>query len=41
MVNDKQVASVSKVGLPTEGIAGLRVNHNLHVKASPISIMPQ
>jgi hypothetical protein len=41
MVNGKQVASVSKVGLPTEGIAGLRVNHNLHVKASPISITPQ
>jgi len=41
MVNGKQVASVSKVGLLTEGIAGLRVNHNLHVKASPASITPQ
>jgi len=41
MVNGKQVASVSKVGLPTEGIAGLRVNHNLHVKASPVSISSQ
>jgi len=37
-VNGKQVASVSKVGLPTDGIAGVRVNHNLHVKVSPISI---
>ena len=41
MVNGKQVASVSKVGLPTDGIAGLRVNHNLHLKASPVSITPQ
>lgn len=41
MVNGKPVASVSKVGLPTDGIAGLRVNHNLHVKASPVSITPQ
>jgi hypothetical protein len=38
MVNGKQVASVSKVGLPTDGIAGLRINHNLHVKTSPISV---
>jgi hypothetical protein len=41
MVNGKQAASVSKVGLPTDGIAGLRVNHNLHVKASPVTITPQ
>ncbi|MDP9176906.1 MAG: hypothetical protein M3O61_04425 [Gemmatimonadota bacterium] len=41
MVNGKQVASVSKVGLPTDGIAGLRVNHNLHLKASPVTITPQ
>lgn len=38
MVNGKQVASVSKVGLPTDGIAGLRVNHNLHVRTTPVSI---
>jgi len=37
-VNGKEVASVSKVGLPTDGIAGLRVNHNLHVKVSPVSV---
>jgi len=37
-VNGKQVASVSKAGLPTDGIAGLRINHNLHVKASPITV---
>ncbi len=38
LVNGKQVASVSKVGLPTDGVAGLRINHNLHVKAGPVSI---
>lgn len=37
-VNGKQVASVSKVGLPTDGVVGIRVNHNLHVKISPITI---
>ena len=41
MVNGKQVASVSKVGLPTDGIAGLRINHNLHVTVSPVSITAQ
>jgi hypothetical protein len=38
LVNGKQVASVSKVGLPTDGIAGLRINHNLHVRISPVSV---
>jgi hypothetical protein len=38
MVNGKQAASVSKAGLPTDGIAGLRINHNLHVKATPVAI---
>jgi hypothetical protein len=37
-VNGKQAASVSKAGLPTDGIAGLRINHNLRVKVSPVSI---
>lgn len=37
-VNGKQVASVSKAGLPTDGIVGVRVNHNLHVKVSPVTI---
>lgn len=37
-VNGKQVASVSKAGLPTDGPAGVRVNHNLHVKISPVTI---
>ena len=38
MVNGKQVAAASKAGLPTDGIAGLRINHNLHVKAMPVVI---
>ena len=38
MVNGKQAASVSKAGVPTDGIAGLRINHNLHLKVSPVSI---
>lgn len=38
-VNGKQVASVSKVGLPTDGIAGVRINHNLHVHVSPVRII--
>jgi hypothetical protein len=38
MVNGKQAASVSKAGLPTDGIAGLRINHNLHIKATPVTI---
>ena len=37
-VNGKQVASVSKAGLPTDGIVGLRINHNLRVRVSPVSI---
>ncbi len=37
-VNGKQVASVSKVGLPTDGVVGIRVNHNLHLKVSPVTI---
>ncbi|MEO5590231.1 MAG: hypothetical protein ABIS03_11645 [Gemmatimonadaceae bacterium] len=38
MINGTQVASVSKAGLPTEGIAGIRINHNLHVKVTPVTI---
>lgn len=37
-VNGKEVASVSKAGLPTDGTAGLRINHNLHVKVTPVSV---
>ncbi|HEX2724145.1 MAG TPA: hypothetical protein VHM24_14600 [Gemmatimonadaceae bacterium] len=37
-VNGKQVGSVSKAGLPTDGVAGLRINHNLHVRVTPVAI---
>src|SRR5687768_295718 len=40
-VNGKQVASVSKAGLPTDGIAGLRINHNLNLRVSPVTIAKQ
>jgi hypothetical protein len=38
LVNDKQVAAVKAGTVPTDGVAGLRVNHNLHVLTSPVSI---
>lgn len=34
-VNDRQAAAVPSAGLPTNGVFGLRVNHNLHVRATP------
>jgi hypothetical protein len=37
-VNGRQVAAARKAGLPTDGVAGLRINHNLHVNATPVSI---
>ena len=37
-VNGKQAASASKAGLPTDGVAGLRINHNLHVKVTPVTV---
>jgi hypothetical protein len=38
LVNDKQVAAVKAGTVPTTGVAGLRINHNLHVLTSPVSI---
>ena len=37
-VNDKPVATVAKATVPTDGIAGLRINHNLHVATGPIEV---
>lgn len=37
-VNDEPVATVAKAGLPTDGVAGLRINHNLHVATGPVVI---
>jgi len=38
LVNDKQVAAVKAGTVSTNGVAGLRINHNLHVLTSPVSI---
>ena len=38
MVNGKTVGAAPKSALPTDGIAGLRINHNLHVAVSPVAI---
>jgi len=38
LVNDKLVDAVPRSKLPTEGVAGLRINHNLHVLVTPVKI---
>jgi len=38
LVNDKLVAAVPRSQLPSAGIAGLRINHNLHLLVSPVSV---
>lgn len=38
LVNDKQVAAVAKAAVPTDGVAGLRINHNLHLGVTPVTI---
>ena len=38
VVNDKLVAATPKSGFPAVGIAGIRVNHNLHVTVTPLEI---
>jgi hypothetical protein len=38
LINDKQVAVVKAGTVPTTGLAGLRINHNLHVLTGPVSI---
>jgi hypothetical protein len=37
-VNGKQAAALPKGDLQTNGINGLRINHNLHVHATPVTI---
>ncbi len=39
LVNDKQVGAVPKKAVPTDGVVGLRINHNLHVAATPVRIV--
>ena len=38
MVNNTQVAVLPKRQFPTDGIAGVRIGHNLHLQVTPISI---
>lgn len=38
LVNDRVVATVATASIPTDGIAGLRINHNLHVRTGPVAI---
>ena len=38
LVGDQQVHAVRAGTVPTNGVAGLRINHNLHVRTSPIVI---
>jgi len=38
MVDDKQVGAVKAGTIATNGVAGLRINHNLHVITSPVAI---
>jgi len=40
-VNDHQVAAIAKGDAPTDGLFGIRVNHNLRVHATPVSITRQ
>ena len=36
LVNSIRVATVPRAGLPTEGVFGIRVNHNLHVRVDAV-----
>lgn len=38
LVNNTAVASVPKSAVPTDGIVGLRINHNLHVRTGPVVV---
>ena len=38
LVNDKAVGAVKKGAVATDGVAGIRINHNLHVATGPVTI---
>ena len=38
LLNGKQVAAVKAGTIATDGVAGLRINHNLHLTTSPVAI---
>jgi hypothetical protein len=37
-VDGQQVGAAAASGLPTSGVYGLRINHNLHVRAQPATV---
>ena len=37
-VNGKLIAEVPKTGAPTDGVAGLRINHKLHLLVTPLTV---
>ena len=41
LVNGTRVASVARSAVPVDGVAGLRINHNLHVQADRVRIGAQ
>ena len=41
MVNDSPVTSIARSAVETNGIAGLRINHNLHLTVQPVAIRKQ
>ena len=38
LIGDTQVHAVRAGTVPTDGVAGLRINHNLHVRSTPIVV---
>jgi hypothetical protein len=38
LVNGKVVAAAARSAVPTDGIAGVRINHNLHVRVTPLTV---
>jgi hypothetical protein len=38
LVNGQRAAAVAAAGLPTSGVYGVRINHNLHVRAMPATV---
>ena len=41
VANDQRVAAVARSAVPVDGIAGVRINHNLHVATGPVEIVRQ
>jgi hypothetical protein len=38
-VNGAPVATISGKGIPLNGIAGVRINHNLHLIVTPVTLI--